>query len=158
MKIEQLMTKEVVGCQTEDSLDQPARIMWEKDCGFVPVTESSESRRVVGVVTDRDICMATYTRGQSLSQIRVRDVMSSDVRACKPSDDLETAEATLREAQVHRLPVVDDNDQLLGVISLADIAREAAREVGSMHTMVTTAEVGATLAGIRQPRIIAAAH
>lgn len=158
MRIEQLMTKDAAACGPDEDLGRAAQIMWERDCGFVPVTESRENRHVVGVLTDRDICMATYTKGQPLEQIRVRDVMSTGVRACKPSDDLDTAEATLREAQVHRLPVVDDADQLLGVISLADIAREAAREVGSKRQLVTTAEVGATLAGISQPRTLAATH
>lgn len=158
MKIEQLMTKEVVSCLPEDSLDHAARIMWEKDCGFVPITGSSEDRRVVGVVTDRDICMATYKRGKSLPEICVGDVMSTGIRVCKPSENLDTAESTLREAQIHRLPVVDDAEQLLGVISLADIACEAAREAGASQQMVTTAEVGATLAGISQPRRIAATN
>jgi CBS domain-containing protein len=158
MKIEQLMTEDVVSCQPDESLDHAARIMLEKDCGFVPITESSENSRIVGVVTDRDICMASYNRGQPLPQIRVRDVMSTGIRTCKPSDDLDTAESALREAQVHRLPVVDDADHLLGVISIADIAREAAREVGLEQQMVTAAEVGATLVGIRQPRVIEAAN
>jgi CBS domain-containing protein len=158
MKIEQLMTKEVVSCQPDDSLDHAARIMLEKDCGFVPVTDSGESRRIAGVVTDRDICMAACMRGEPLPQIPVGEVMSTGIRTCKPSDDLETAESTLREAQVHRLPVVDDADQLLGVISLADIAREAAREAGLTQHMVTAAEVGTTLVGIRQPRVIEASN
>jgi CBS domain-containing protein len=156
MKVEQLMTKEVVTCQPDDSLNRAARIMWEKDCGFVPVVESSENRRVVGVVTDRDICMAAYTKGQPLPQILVRDVMSTGVRACRPSEDLDSAESKLRDAQVHRLPVVDDADQLLGVISIADIAREAAHEIGALRRTVTTEEVGTTLAEIRKRRSVPA--
>lgn len=155
MKIEQLMTKEVATCCPEETLNEAARIMWERDCGFVPVVAGAE-RRVVGVVTDRDVCMATYTRGQVLPQIRVGDVMSSAVRTCRPSDDLKAAEWAMREAQVHRLPVVDDVDQLLGVISLADIAREAAREAGAKRKQVTTSEVGEALAEIRKQRGIAA--
>jgi len=154
MKVEQVMTKEVVSCRPDDTLNAAARIMWERDCGFVPVTESRESQRVVGVVTDRDICMAAYARGLPLTEICVRDVMSTGIRMCKPSQDLATAESILREAQVHRLPVIDAADQLLGVISLADIAREAARDAGSARRAVTTEEVGTTLAGIRQPREI----
>ena len=151
------MTKDVATCGPNDPLNQAAQLMWERDCGFVPVVESPERRRVVGVVTDRDACMAAYTRGQSLPEIRVGDVMSTRIRACKPSDDLATAEETMREAQVHRLPVVDDADQLLGVISLADISREAARQTGSRSREVTPAEIGETVARIRQPRAIAAA-
>lgn len=152
MKVEQLMTKQVHTCSPDDSLNSAAQIMWEHDCGFVPVVESAERRRVKGVVTDRDICMAAYTRGDRLSQIRVADVMSSGVRASRPADSLATAEAAMRRAQIHRLPVVDDADQLLGVISLADIARQAGREAGSRRAEVSATEIGETLAAIRQPR------
>jgi CBS domain-containing protein len=131
--------------------------MWERDCGFVPIIGSDESRRVVGVVTDRDICIAAYTRGQPLGQIRIGDVMSSGVRSCKPGEDLAAVEAAMSRAQIHRMPVVDDADQLLGVISLADMAREAAREAGSRRQEVTAKEIGETLAAIRQPRTIAGA-
>ncbi len=156
MKIEQLMTKQVSSCAPDGSLDEAARIMWERDCGFVPVTEGPE-RRVVGVVTDRDACMAAYTRGEALAAIRAGDVMSTGVHTCRATDDIATAEATMREAQIHRLPVVDDAGQLLGVISLADVAREARRETGSRRSEVSPEKVGETLAAIRQPRQIAAA-
>jgi CBS domain-containing protein len=78
--------------------------------------------------------------------------MSTEIRSCKPSEELADAEATMRTARIHRLPVVDDAGRLLGVISLADIAREAAREAGSRRQEVTAAEIGETLAAIRQPR------
>lgn len=106
MRIEQLMTKDVATCGPDETLNRAAQLMWERDCGFVPVVESAERRRVVGVVTDRDACIAAYTRGHPLAEIRVGDVMSTRIRACKPSDDLAAAEETMREAQVHRLPVV----------------------------------------------------
>jgi CBS domain-containing protein len=156
MRVDKLMTKEVATCGPDDTLNRAAQLMWERDCGFVPVIE--QSRRVVGVVTDRDACMAAYTRGKPLPEIRVRDVMSTRVRACRPTDDVAAAEESMRESQVHRLPVVDDGDHLLGVISLADIAREAGRKAGSKSPEVSPAEIGETLARIRQPRAIAAAH
>jgi len=156
MNVEQIMTKDVATCGPDDTLNEAARIMWERDCGFVPIAEPGPTRRLVGIVTDRDLSMAAYTRGRSLGEIRIGDVMSTGVRSCKAADDLAAAEATMRGAQVHRLPVVDDADQLLGVISLADIAREAAREAGSKRQEVTVAEIRETLAAIRQPREIAA--
>jgi CBS domain-containing protein len=156
MKVEQLMTKRVATCAPGDTLNDAARIMWERDCGIVPIVEDGATPRVVGVVTDRDVCMAAYTRGQPLSQIRVRDAMSTGVASCRAGDDVHEAEQTMRRAQVHRLPVVDDANQILGVISLADIAREAAREAGSQRQEVTALEIGETLAAIRQPREIAA--
>ena len=156
MKIEQLMAKDVGTCCPHDTLNQAVRLMWERDCGFVPVVESDASRRIVGVVTDRDACMAAYTRGRPLAEIRVRDVMSTRVRACKPVDDLAAAEEAMREAKVHRLPVVGEAGELLGVISLSDLAREAARAARSKRRAVSAAEVGQTLASIREPREIAA--
>jgi CBS domain-containing protein len=157
MRIEQLMAKDVATCGPDDTLHQAARLMWERDCGFVPVVEGA-GRRVVGVVTDRDACMAAYTRGHPLTEIRVGDVMSARVRACQPADELTAAEEVMREAKVHRLPVVDGVGRLVGVISLADLAREAARGAGSKRRAVTPAEVGVTLASIREPRQIAAAN
>jgi CBS domain-containing protein len=156
MKVEKLMTKDVAACGPDATLNDAARIMWERDCGFVPVTASDGSGRVVGIVTDRDICIAAYTRGQPLGQIRIADVMSRAIRSCKPGDELAAVEAAMRQARIHRLPVVDDADRLLGVISLADIAREAAREARGGRREVTAAQIGETLAAIRQPRSIAA--
>lgn len=153
MKVEQLMTKAVATCAADDMLNEAARIMWEHDCGVVPITGGEgEGPRVVGMLTDRDVCMAAYTKGRPLSEICVRDAMSTEVQSCRPGTDLIEAEGLMRSAQVHRLPVVDDADQLLGVISLADIAREAAREVASRRRDVTIAEIGETLAAISQPR------
>ena len=156
MKVEQLMTKEVASCGPDQTLNDAARIMWEHDCGVVPIVDAAGTHRVVGILTDRDACMAAYTRGAKLENVRVGDVMSQSVATCKPSDDLATVEATLRSAQVHRLPVVDDAGQLLGVVSLADIAREAGRETAAKRRAVTPAEIGETLAAIRQPRALGA--
>lgn len=157
MKVQQLMTKTVSSCLPDETTNQAARIMWERDCGFVPVVESRASQRVVGVVTDRDICIAAYTKNRPLDQIRLRDLMSTDIRSCRVSDEVSEAEQTMRSAKVHRLPVLDEAGQLLGVLSLADVAREAAREAGSKRQEVTAREIGETVAAISQAREIAAA-
>ena len=156
MKVQQLMTKAVSCCLPDDLSNAAARIMWERDCGFVPVVESRESQRVVGVVTDRDICIAAYTKNRPLDQIHLRELMSSDVRTCRASDSLAEAAQAMQSAQVHRLPVVDDAGQLLGVLSLSDIAQQAARELGSKRHEVRSREIGETLAAISRPREIAA--
>jgi len=155
MKVEKIMTRDVATCRSNETLCEAARIMWERDCGFVPVTEEDGSGRVAGILTDRDVCMAAYTRGQRLGEIRAADVMARAVQACRASDDLTAAEALMRSAQVHRLPVVDGDDRLVGVISLADVAREAARAKGTRSAGVTADRVGETLAAIckaREPR------
>jgi CBS domain-containing protein len=151
MRVAQLMTKEVRFCHPSSSLHEAARLMWEGDCGFVPVTEEGGTR-VVGVITDRDVCMAAYTRGQSLQSQSVRDAMARQVRSCRSDATVEQAEAIMREAQVRRLPVVDGAGQLIGVLSLSDLAREAARERGERRQDVRAADVGETLATISQAR------
>ena len=156
MKVRQLMTKAASCCLPDDTANAAARIMWERDCGFVPVVESRESQRVVGVVTDRDICIAAYTKNRPLDQIRLRELMSADVRTCRASDEVSEAEQQMRTAQVHRLPVVDDAGQLLGVLSLADVAQEAAREASAKRQEVTSREVGETIVAISRPRELAA--
>jgi CBS domain-containing protein len=154
MIIERLMSHEVNTCNPDQPLSEAARLMWEHDCGCVPVVASD--RRVVGMITDRDICMSAYTRGRGLQELRIADAMSRDVRTCRADDTVEEAEATMRSAQVRRLPVVDDREQLVGLISLSDLAREAAREHGSKRRDVSDADVGNTLAAITRPRQIAA--
>jgi CBS domain-containing protein len=154
MRTEQLMTKSPKSCQPGDTLAEAARMMWDHDCGCLPVTADDGSQRVIGMITDRDICMAALFYGKPLTGIRVGDVMAKDVWACNPGDAPCEAEAIMREARVRRLPVVDEADQLLGLISLADIAREAERQHWRRRREITVAEVGDVLAMICEPRAI----
>src|SRR5690606_29437634 len=107
MRVQELMTKEVQTCQPHHTLAEPARLMWECDCGVVPVVD--DARRVVGMVTDRDICMATYTQGKPPSAIPVQSVMAKNVVSCRVDEDLASAEQKMQKAQVRRLPVVDQD-------------------------------------------------
>jgi CBS domain-containing protein len=148
MKVQRIMTKAVASCLPDETTHHAVRIMWERDCGFVPVVESHESRRVVGVVTDRDICIAAWTKNRPLDQIPLREFMTTDVRWCRPEDEVSDAEEAMRHSQLHRLLVIDDAGQLQGVLSLADVARES----GSRRQEVTAREIGETVTAIRQPR------
>jgi len=152
MRIEQLMTESPKICQSSDTLAEAVQIMCDHDCGCLPVTEEDGSQRVVGMITDRDICTAAALHGKPLREIRVEEAMTRKVRACNPGDALREAEAIMGETGVRRLPVVDEADQLLGLLSLADIAREAAREHWWERQEITEAEVGEVLAMICQPR------
>jgi CBS domain-containing protein len=152
MRIEQLMHKDVGTVTPDQSLEEAARILWERDCGCVPVVSEDGARHVVGMLTDRDICMAAYTQGRDLRGIPVRGAMSSAVQTCRPGDAIEDAEAILRQAQVRRLPVVDDADQLVGIVSLSDLACAAERRHGHKRPGISEAGVAGTLASICRPR------
>jgi len=153
MTIEQLMKKDPIACQESESLNEAARIMWEHDCGFVPVVDAE--RHMTGVITDRDICMCAYTRGADLKTLRVSDAMSSEVYSCGMGDSLAAAEEMMQSAQIRRLPVVDDAGQLVGVLSLSDLARNASGAM-SGKGVPSERDVGHVLGAISQPREIAA--
>jgi CBS domain-containing protein len=121
--VQLFMTDRVCSCAADQTLNAAAQLMWDHDCGAVPVLD--EQRRLVGIITDRDICMATYTQGLPPSAIRIGDIMARHVHTCSAGDSLERAAALMAEAQVRRLPVVDAERRLIGLISLADIARSA---------------------------------
>lgn len=151
LRIEQLMSRFPTSCAPEVTLRDAARLMLENDCGSLPVTAGDGSGRLVGMITDRDICMAAQRRGNTLQELRVGDVMATVVRACNPSDSIGEAEAIMREVHVRRLPVVDSSERLVGLLSLADLALEAARQRGAKNPKITQAEIGDLLATICAP-------
>jgi CBS domain-containing protein len=121
--VKAIMTDAVCSCSADDTLNGAAQRMWDEDCGAVPVVGSDGT--LVGIITDRDICMAAYTKGLPLGSIRVNDVMARHVHTCSPDDTLERAATLMAEAQVRRLPIIDAERRLIGIVSLADIARGA---------------------------------
>jgi CBS domain-containing protein len=149
VKVEKLMTRNVACCRVDDSLAAAAKLMWDCDCGAVPVVGGDG--RVVGMITDRDICMATWMQNRSPAAIPVADAMSREVYTCSPAQSVTTAERLMCSRQVRRLPVVDADGRPVGILSLADLVREAERPLGRTHKIVPK-EIAATLAEICQPR------
>jgi CBS domain-containing protein len=137
MIVMDLMTKEAACVGVDENLASAAQRMWQRDCGALPVIR--EDGGVVGMITDRDICMATWSRGSAPDSISVKDAMSTSVVTCRPGDSVREVEGAMRSNQVRRLPVVDDEQRLIGIVSLADIARAD-----------TNSGLGFTLAGICQ--------
>ena len=151
MKVEQVMSRNVKTCLPNDTLNRVAQLMWENDCGCVPVVD--DDGRAVGIITDRDVCMAAYTQGGQLSRLCVGSAMAHEVRSCRPTDTVAEAESIMRAAQVRRLPVVDAERHIVGLLSLNDIAREVARERGaSGKPELGSEEVAETLGAICVPR------
>lgn len=153
MKVQQLMTRNVETCRADECLDRAAATMWERDCGVLPVVgPGNGAERVVGMLTDRDICMAAYTQGRPLREITVATAMSKSLCSCRSTDAVEVALRIMETNQIRRLPVLDADDHLIGLLSLADIGREAAREHVSTRREVTDAALGQTLEAIAAPR------
>lgn len=150
MKVSQLMKQAVQSCRAKDSLKVAAQVMWERDCGCVPVTD--DDGRLVGMITDRDISMAAYLQGGSLSALSVSEAMSKKLFSCRPDDTITQAETVMRKHQVHRLPVVDQQSHVVGILSLNDLATEAGREARGEKKEVTYAEVGETVQAVGKPR------
>jgi CBS domain-containing protein len=139
MKVEQLMTRNVKACEPDDSLGIAAQIMWEQDCGCVPVvSRGNGAAMLVGMITDRDVCMAAYTQGQPLQATKVQRAMARSLCTCRPTDAVSVALKVMRTNQLHRIPVVDAEDHLVGILSLTDVVREAA------HTGHETGDLSAT--------------
>jgi CBS-domain-containing membrane protein len=145
------MTRSVKTCGPEDSLEVAARLMWENDCGCVPVTD--DSGHPLAMLTDRDVCMAALTQGRTLAEIRVKSAMSGSLHAVGPRDPLARAEHMMQEFQVRRLPVADADGHLVGLLSMNDIAREAARERPQRQRAVTSDDVTMMLASVCRPRV-----
>jgi CBS-domain-containing membrane protein len=143
------MTQSVRTCSPQDTLDVAARAMWEGDCGTVPVVD--DSRRVVGMLTDRDICMAAYTQGKPLAAIPVASAMAKQVVSCRPDDELLIAERAMQKARVRRLPVVDAKGRLAGILSLNDLARNTGKDRAGKPRAISADEVTATLSAICEP-------
>lgn len=149
MRVQDLMTRQAQSCRPEDTLERAAQLMWNHDCGCLPVCSGENGTlHTIGVITDRDICMNALFQRKSLRELRVSDAMSRGVWSCYASDPLARAERTMQQARVRRLPVLDDSGSLVGMISLADLAREAARERRQVGKEITETEVGDTLAAI----------
>jgi CBS domain-containing protein len=152
MKISELMTRDVKSCALNETLNAAARIMWDQDCGCVPVIDAH--RRLAGIVTDRDLSMAAYTQGLPLGAIPIERAMSSRVIACSPADSVATAHRLMRSHEIHRLPVVNSSGALVGILSLSDLAHHArnGRPAAPEVTQQQAAEIFETVSAIRRRR------
>jgi len=123
MKVKDVMVKTPAYCSPQTNLGAGAEIMWNRNCGFLPVVDAQ--RRVVGVVTDRDIAIALGTQNRLPGEITVDEVATHKVHSCRPEYDIHMALDTMAEGKVRRLVVVDEQNQFEGVLSMDDVVRFA---------------------------------
>jgi CBS domain-containing protein len=146
MKVQEVMTKTVRPCAPDANLATAAMILWDHDCGAAPVVDAAG--KVVGVITDRDICMAVATKLRSPVDITVSEVASGKAHTCQPEDDLSAALQTMCAERVRRLPVVDQSGTLQGILSINDLVLRAGEGEGVKTPVLSDGEVMDTLRAI----------
>jgi CBS domain-containing protein len=117
-----IMTRDVACCVPQDSVEHAARMMRSEDVGPIPVVESNQSRRLVGIVTDRDLAIKVIAEGRDPKSTPVGDIMSTDPVTCMADDSAKEAINAMSNHQVRRIPIVDDDKRIVGIISQADVA------------------------------------
>jgi CBS domain-containing protein len=140
------MTRTVCTCRPETSLAQVAALMWDHDCGAMPVVD--DMNRVMGMITDRDIAIAAATKGRRATDINVGEVMSGNVYACARDEDVKSALKTMRRERVRRLPVIGHDGKLTGILSLNDIVLRAEDSKGRQAPEIPYDEVMSTFKAV----------
>ncbi len=147
MKVAEVMSKDIVACHPHTTLAVAATLMSARNIGFLPVTDLATGR-VLGVITDRDVMLATYRKGKRVRAVPVGTPMSLAVKTVRASASVEEAEEIMSRHRVRRLPVVDDAGKLVGILSIDDIASRAALEGDELLER----EVAVALGAIASPR------
>ena len=126
MRASEIMTPDPTCCAPDTPLTEVARLMIENDCGEIPVVESKDSRKLMGVITDRDIVVRAVAKGKPADTV-VADVMTSDIVSVREDADLHECITKMEDHQIRRIPVLDDQGRISGIIAQADIALHAGK-------------------------------
>jgi CBS domain-containing protein len=138
MKCKDLMTRNPASCLPTDSVVTAAMLMKTQNVGAVPVVADRGSRRLIGIITDRDLALRVVAEQREYYNARVEDVMSRKPAVCRPQDDHDEALDLMSKEQIRRVPVVDDDGRLVGIIAQADVARHAkSKEAGEVVEQIS---------------------
>jgi CBS domain-containing protein len=121
-KCSEVMTKDPVVCKPSDLVADVARVMKMEDVGPIPIVENGKTRRLIGMVTDRDLVLRMVAEGRDSNTTRAEEVMSLKLVTCHADDDVQKALDAMSENQLRRIPVVDDENRIVGIIAQADVA------------------------------------
>lgn len=145
MQVQKMMTSNPACVTPQDTARDAARLMKERNCGSLPVVDNEESKRLVGVVTDRDLAIRALAEGKG-ADTPVSELMSRDPSCCSPDTDVREVERIMSERQVRRVPVVDSAGRLAGIVSQADLAL-------SKDDSVSDREIALTVERISEPSL-----
>ena len=121
-KCNELMTKNPVCCLQNDTVSKVADLMKSKDIGGVPIIENEQTKKLIGIVTDRDLALKIVAGGRDSKSMKAEEVMTREVVTCRAEDDLQKALDAMSEHKLRRIPVVDNNNGIVGIIAQADVA------------------------------------
>ncbi len=148
-----MMNRVVSTCHPEDSLNRAAQLMWDKSCGALVVVD--RDRKPIGFLTDRDICMAAYTRGKTLHDLTVEGAMAGRMVCCAIDDELSAAMTVMRDKHVRRIPVLARDGTLAGLLCLDDLAYESGRALRGATNQHLREQVAEVFIGICHGRVAA---
>ena len=151
MKVKDVMMGTPASCSAETNLGAAVEILWNRNCGILPIVNAQQ--RVVGVVTDRDMCIALGTRNRLAGEIAVGQVTSGKVFACKPDDDVRGALATMAQAKVRRLPVINSDGKLEGILSMDDVVAHSEARIQGKTSELSHDDVVETLKQVYRPEL-----
>jgi CBS domain-containing protein len=153
MNVKNVMVSPAISCRPETNLGVAAEMLWRQNCGILPITNIQD--RVIGVVTDRDMFIALATRNRLAGELTLGEITSGQVYSCKPEDDIHHALATMAKHGVRRLPVLDEDGKIVGMVSMDDVVKET--QMGD-RAELTSREVVHALQGIYTPQTMASKH
>jgi len=133
-KCSDVMTQDPVCCLPTDTVSKAAQLMKTEDVGSIPVVEDEETMKLIGIVTDRDLALQVVAPERDASSTQVEDVMTYEVITCRASDDVQKAVDAMAQHQLRRMPVIDSDHRIVGIISQADVATrvEKSEEIAEM--------------------------
>lgn len=151
MNVKDVMVRTAASCGPETDLGQATEILWNRNCGILPIVDSQQ--RVIGVVTDRDLCIAMGTRNRLPGEISLAQVASGKVYACRPEEAIPVALQVMAQHKVRRLIVVDGQGGLQGILSMDDIVLHAEPAGAGKAPEVSADAVIKTLKAIYEPQL-----
>ena len=152
MNVQDIMTSDVRCCGPDTNLAAAAKMMWDSDCGALPVL--NVQGQVMGMITDRDICMAAATKNKPASDITVWETVSGIAQTCHLSDDVHTALDIMKREKVRRLPVVDEDGILQGIVAINDFVLLAGEAKGGKAPALSYEDVVRTMKAISAHRVL----
>ena len=152
MKVQDIMTSDVQCCGPDTNLAAAAQMMWDSDCGALPVL--NVQGQVMGMITDRDICMAAATKNKPASEITVWETVSGKAYTCQMSDDVHTALDIMKRERVRRLPVIDEEGMLQGIVAMNDFLLLAGEAKGGKVPSISYEDVVRAMKAISAHRVL----